>query len=448
MFDLIIRGGEIVDGSGNERCRADVAIQGDRIVDVGELASSASRRVLDAQGLVVTPGFIDAHTHMDAQIAWDPLGESSCFHGVTTALMGNCGFTLAPARPSERHLVVRNLERAEDIAAEAMEAGLDWSWQTFPEYLDFVERTPKGINYGCHVGHSALRTWAMGERAFEEASGETDLESMRQQLDDAMEAGAFGLTTSISPSHETSDNRPVASRLATWDEISLLVATMGRHGQRAFELAHHPDIRSTDPEVVERYTQWLASLSTEAGAMVTFGLLAFGTDDHSSRSIIQLLERINESGGTAWGQVHTRQFGILISFQTQLPFDHLPSWRSLRARPLGEQLAELRNPAVRRSLIEAAETGETRRAIGAEARPPEWDQIFILDQPLPPFRSVQAVAAERGASPLATFIDLAVEADLNLFFMQAAAMSPPSTMPATDPARYRFLSSMMISLIA
>jgi N-acyl-D-aspartate/D-glutamate deacylase len=421
MIDLIVRGGDLIDGTGAARRRADVGVDEGRIVEIGDLSGRVAQSTVEAEGHVVTPGFIDAHTHMDAQIAWDPLGESSCFHGVTTALMGNCGFTLAPARSTERHLVVRNLERAEDIAAEAMEAGIDWSWETFPEYLDFVEGTPKGINYGCQIGHSALRTWAMGERAFEQESNGDDLACMVAELEGAMHAGAFGLSTSVSPSHATSDDRPVASRIANWSEIEALVSAMGRAGGGAFELAHHPDIRSVDPELRETYIQRLVDIGVGSGAMVTFGLLAFGAEDHLWRPIVELLDRINQAGGRSWGQVHTRQFGILISFATRLPFDGLPEWRELRSMSVEKQAAALRDPDKRRRLIEIADNGDYGKAIGAEARPPVWDSIFPLETALPPFRSIQSIAAERGASPMDVFLDLALEGGLRGFFMQSVA---------------------------
>src|SRR5207247_949198 len=194
------------------------------------------REVIDADGQVVAPGFVDGHTHMDAQVFWDPLGTCSCWHGVTTVVMGNCGFTLAPCAASDKHLVMRNLERAEDIAAEAMDAGIDWTWTTFPEFLDRVASLPKGINYACYIGHSALRTYVMGDRAFEKEAGEDDLRAMERELRDAIRAGAIGFTTSRSPSHETPDRRPVASRLASWDEARRLVGVMVEMNAAIFEL--------------------------------------------------------------------------------------------------------------------------------------------------------------------------------------------------------------------
>ena len=173
-YDLVIRNGKVVDGTGFASYRADVAVQQGRIVRIGRVREKG-REDIDAEGHVVTPGFIDGHTHMDAQVFWDPLGSSSCWHGVTTVVMGHCGFTLAPAPADQRQLVVRNLERAEDISGAAMAAGIDWTWTTFAEYLDAVDRLPKGINYAANLGHSALRTYVMGERAFSEAATPDDL---------------------------------------------------------------------------------------------------------------------------------------------------------------------------------------------------------------------------------------------------------------------------------
>ena len=226
-YDLVIKNGTVIDGSGLPRFRADVGVRHGKIVTIGRIRERA-REVLDADGQVVAPGFVDGHTHMDAQIFWDPLGTSSCWHGITSVVMGNCGFTLAPCAEKDKHLVVRNLQRAEDIPPAAMEAGIKWSWTTFPEFLDVLERLPKGINYSGYVGHSALRTYVMGERAFEAGSTEDDLRAMERELRDALRAGAMGFTTSRSPSHETPDGRPVASRMA---ELGRGAAAGGRDGR-------------------------------------------------------------------------------------------------------------------------------------------------------------------------------------------------------------------------
>ena len=192
QYDVIIRNGTIIDGSGMPRFRADVGIVGDRIATIGKIREPA-REVIDAEGHVVAPGFIDVHTHMDAQVFWDPIGTCSCWHGITTVAMGNCGFSLAPCAEKDKLMVIRNLERAEDISPEAMEAGIKWSWETFPQYLDAVDRTPKGINYAPYVGHSALRTYVMRERAFTDEATPADLDAMKRELRSAMMAGAAGL---------------------------------------------------------------------------------------------------------------------------------------------------------------------------------------------------------------------------------------------------------------
>ena len=422
MSDLIIRGGTVIDGTGQAGVRADVMIQDGLITEIGSFNGRRADREIDAEGHVVSPGFVDVHTHMDAQIAWDPLGESSCFHGVTTAVMGNCGFTLAPVRDNERHLVVRNLERAEDISADAMAAGIDWSWETYPEYLDFVDRTPKGINYAGYVGHSALRTWAMGERAFEQEADDDDLARMVGQLRDSIQAGAMGFTTSISVNHATSDDRPVASRMAGWNEIDVLVSEMGRMGAGIFELAHHHHLRSSDPEKREAYISRLVDLAIRTGVPVTYGMLATNQGDNGWKPVVELLDRINNGGGRSWAQVHTRYFGVLLSFATRLPFDSLPVWADLRTCPLEEQKAALLDPITRTRLIEEADHGDYGRSIGAEARKPEWEHIYPMENSaLPPFRSIADLASERNANPMEVFIDVALAHDLDIFFIQAAA---------------------------
>ena len=423
MSDLIIRGGTIIDGTGQPGVRADVMIQDGLITEIGSFSGSRADREIDAEGHVVSPGFVDVHTHMDAQIAWDPLGESSCFHGVTTAVMGNCGFTLAPVRANERHLVVRNLERAEDISADAMAAGIDWSWETYPEYLDFVDRTPKGINYAGYVGHSDLRTWAMGERAFEQEADEDDLGRMVGQLRDSIRAGAMGFTTSISVNHATSDDRPVASRMAGWNEIEVLVGEMGRMGAGIFELAHHHHLRSRDPIKRAAYISRLVDLAIRTGVPITYGMLATGGQgDNGWKPVVELLDRINNGGGRSWAQVHTRYFGVLLSFATRLPFDSLPVWADLRTRPLDEQRAALTDPITRSRLIEEAVHGDYGRSIGAETRKPEWEHIYPMkNSALPPFQSIADLASERNESPMEVFIDVALEHDLDIFFIQAAA---------------------------
>ena len=269
-YDLIIKNGMVVDGSGRARYRDDLGIKDGKVVKIGRFNGERSDAVIDAEGHVVAPGFVDGHTHMDAQVFWDELGSCSCYHGVTTTVMGNCGFTLAPCRESEADLVFRNLERAEDISRGAMLEGINWQWETYPEYMDAVDKVPKGINYAGYIGHSALRTYVMGERAFEQDQTDDDMRAMKNAVQEAIHAGAIGFSTSRSPSHMTSDNRIVASRVAPDEEVSDLVRAMGETGAGIFQLA----MKRGETEAMLDFYQSLADLSKEAGRPVTFGSLS------------------------------------------------------------------------------------------------------------------------------------------------------------------------------
>jgi N-acyl-D-aspartate/D-glutamate deacylase len=414
-YDLVIRGGTVIDGSGLPRYRADVGIRGDRIARIGTI-HGRGREELDARRRVVAPGFIDGHTHMDAQVAWDPLGTCSCWHGVTSVVMGNCGFTLAPCRPDERHLVVRNLERAEDIPAEAMQAGIEWTWETYAQYLDAVARWPKGINYAGYVGHSALRTYAMGERAFSEPATVEDLAAMKRELADALAAGAIGFTTSRTRNHETADRRPVASRVADWSEVRALVQVMGDLGAGIFEIAGEDTGRDLDRR--RDYLGRLRDLAVETGVPVTWGMFSSRFAPDAWRAYFELLDETARDGGRMFAQVHSRALSVVLSFETRLPFDRLPEWKDVRQRPLDEQRALLRDAEVRRRLVHAAATAEYGRVVGADARKPDFEWLMLMEDPCGPHRSLAEIARARGVDPVEALIDLALERDLKAFFVQ------------------------------
>jgi N-acyl-D-aspartate/D-glutamate deacylase len=419
-YDLVIKNGTVIDGSGLPRYRADIGVRAGRIVTIGRIREQASE-VLDAEGQIVAPGFVDGHTHMDAQIFWDPLGQSSCFHGITTAVMGNCGFTLAPCAAADKDLVIRNLQRAEDLSPEAMEAGIKWQWTTFPEFLDCVESLPKGINYAGYIGHSALRTYVMGERAFEQQASETDLKAMEHELRDAIRAGAIGFTTSRSPSHETPDDRPVASRIASWNEVRRLVGVMGDLNAGIMELAGEGVDRAPGDPGLHDYHVRLRDLAVESGRPITFGVFSRRGVPDVWRKYLALLDDTAAAGGRMFAQVHSRSLSALLSFRTQLPFDPLPVWKEFRGLPLAEQRRRLRDPQQRRRLVEASEARDDRRYIGTEARPAEYDWLFVFDSVEGPHRTVAEVARERGQHPAETMIDLALETDLKRFFLQPLA---------------------------
>jgi len=417
-FDIVIRNGDVIDGTGLSRFRADVGVSDGRVVAIGRIGGKGEQEI-DADGKVVTPGFVDGHTHLDAQFNWDPLGTSSCFHGVTTAVMGNCGFTLAPVRRGEHALVVRNLERAEDISAKAMELGIRWGWQTFPEYLDALDGLPKGMNCAVYLGHSALRTWAMGERAFEDKADEADLGRMEQQLEEGLAAGAIGFSTSRSANHATSDDRRIASRVADWSEVQRLVGVMSRRGEGIFEIALGPEMRNPDPAIRQRAFAMLQDLAVDSRVPMTFGLtIGASAGPKLWRDDLRMLESTAAAGGRAFAQSHSRDLSNLLSFRTELPFDSLPEWKEIRSLPLEEQARRLRDPAIRQVLVSAAHHGDYRKGIGLEARAPEWDMVRLYDKPLPPYPTIAEIAKERGKDAVEVMIDLGLESNFDCFFMQ------------------------------
>jgi len=416
QYDVIIRNGTIVDGSGMPRYRADVGIVGDKIATIGKIRDQA-REVVDAEGHVVSPGFIDVHTHMDAQVFWDPIGSCSCWHGITTVAMGNCGFSLAPCAEKDKLMVIRNLERAEDISPEAMNAGIKWSWETFPQYLDAVERTPKGINYAPYVGHSAVRTYVMRERAFTDEATPADLDAMKRELRSAMIAGAAGFTTSRTVNHQTPDGGPVASRLANWNEVRELVGVMGELNAGTFEIAGEDTGR--DPQRIREYLHRLKALAVDTGVHVSYGSGASRKAPDMWRPYFDITDEAALEGGRMSVQVHSRWIANVQSFETTTLFDRNPVWREFRKLPLEQQEAGLRDSEMRRKLVQAAyQDPEGPRAVGAEPRRAEFDWLFLMDRTMPPYRSIAQIAAEQGKDPVETIIDLALEKHLKQFFLQ------------------------------
>ena len=429
QYDLLIQNGTVVDGSGLPRFQADVAIAEGKIAAIGKIREGA-REIIDAEGHVVSPGFVDGHTHMDAQVFWDPLGTCSCWHGITSVVMGNCGFSLAPCSEEDKLLVMRNLERAEDISPEAMEAGIKWSWTTYPEYLDAVERLPKGINYSAYIGHSALRTYVMGERAFSEEATPDDLKAMKREVRSAIQAGAAGFTTSRTRNHQTPDGQPVASRLATWDEVRQLVGVLGELNSGVFEIAGEDT--GLNPERIQDYCNRLKALAVDTGVPVTFGMFSAPKAPDYWRPFFALADETAEAGGRMFIQVHSRPISVLQSFESVTSFDKLPVWRDIRKLSLAEQEAALRNHDMRQKLVQAANQPpqEGTRAVGAEARAANFKWLFpIMDRAVPPYESVAEIAADRNQDPVETYIELALDKGLKRFFMQPLTNThEPSTL--------------------
>ncbi|MBM4226394.1 MAG: amidohydrolase family protein [Gammaproteobacteria bacterium] len=418
QYDVIIKNAMIVDGSGSAAYPGDIGIKGSRIVTVGRVRAPAGR-VIDAEGHAVTPGFVDGHTHMDAQVFWDPLGSSSCYHGVTTAIMGNCGFTLAPCPREEADYVFRNLERAEDLPRESMLAGIDWRWESFPEFLDVVDALPKGINYGGYIGHSALRTYVMRERAFSEQATSDELARMEHEVRTAIKAGAIGFSTSRTYNHLTSDDRPVASRVADWSEVRALVNAMGETGAGIFEIASETPGRK--PERQKEYFDRLVELTVESGRPLTYGMFSTRLASDVWRPFYEVANEAARAGGRIFVQCHSRHLSTLLSFETHTPFDTWEVWRDLRAHPLEEQKRLLRDPDWRRRLLDVATRPyDGPMVVGAEARPPEWDWLWVMND-IGVEERMDDVGAKRGVHPAEAMIDLALERDFKVFFRQPLA---------------------------
>jgi N-acyl-D-amino-acid deacylase len=413
MLDLLIRGGTVVDGSGAKRYRADVGISSGRIAAVGRV-SEPPRRVIDADGLIVAPGFIDGHTHLDAQVMWDPLGTCSCYHGVTSVVMSNCGFTLAPCKPQDREWYASCLSYVEDIPAAAMAAGIDWTWETFPEYLAAVERRPKALNYAMYVGHSALRMYVMGRRALAEQATADDINAMTRLIQQALRAGAIGVSTSRTHTHLTPEGTPVASRLAGWDEIDAILAAMAEAGKGIFQvgqelLTHRANVA---------FLQHLRDLALRYKRTVMFGLVSTrqGDDPVSWQTQAKVIKDVNDAGGRMFGQGTTRSINAIFCLKSYLPFDVLPEWQAVRSQPLEEQTRLLRDPERRRQLVAAEIRMKPKDnklqgggAATTDPRKPDYGNLFALkgvdwDDP-----TVEEIARERGIHPVEAMIDLSLE---------------------------------------
>lgn len=427
-LDLVIRGGTVVDGSGKARFTADVGIADGKIVEVGRIKSVAARTI-DADGLIVSPGFIDGHTHMDAQVAWDPLGSCSCWHGVTSVVMSNCGFALAPCKPEDRDWYARCLSAVEDIPTAAMAAGIDWTWETFPEYLATVERLPKAINYGMYIGHSALRMYVMGRRALSEKATEEDMTRMAAAVQEALKAGAMGFSSSRASTHVTPDDTPVASRIAEWEEIDRIVAAMAELDAGIFQVG--PDIASGPA-----HRAFLARLREVALAYkrpIMFGVLATKQGDDPTGWAYQTkyIDDTVAAGGRMFGQGTTRSINAIFSLKSYLPFDVLPAWRKVRDLPMAEQKRRLADPAVRRELVAAEERMKPRDnvfqgggAATTDPRKPDYSNLYAMsgvdwDDP-----TVEQLARTRGQHPVEVMIDLSL-ANENQVYVQPLVNESP-----------------------
>jgi len=407
MHDLVLRGGTLVDGSGDPARSGDLAIDGGRISQVGGRAGAA-RREVDAAGLLVTPGWVDVHTHYDGQVTWDPYLTPSSWHGVTTVVMGNCGVGFAPARPDRRQWLIGLMEGVEDIPGTALAEGIDWQWESFPEYLDAIERTRRAIDVAAQVPHGAVRAYVMGERgAKNEAATPDDVAEMAQLVREALAAGALGFSTSRTLLHRAIDGEPVPGTFATEQELLGIGRALGEVGHGVFELAS--DLAPESEEFA-----WMEKLSVETGRPVTFACLQNDFDPQQWRRSLHAAEDASARGAFVVPQVAGRPTGLLLGLESTFhPFSDHPTYRAeLAALPLAERVRRMREPELRARLL-AEKPGPNLPIANYIAS--SLHKLFPLGDPPdyepPPERSVQAMAERAGCAAHEIAYDLLLQRD-------------------------------------
>jgi N-acyl-D-amino-acid deacylase len=409
--DLVIRNGLIIDGTGAPARRGDVAVQGDRLAAVGAVSGRGVREI-EAAGLVVAPGFIDPHTHYDAQLTWDPFASCSSWHGVTTVVMGNCGFTLAPCREADRLTLMRMLTYVEGMPLEALTRGVRWGWETFGQYLEGVDRLGPWTNVGCFIGHSAIRQYVMGDAAWEREASADEVARMGELVTEAMALGAVGLSSTTNKNHVGDRGRPVPSRLAHEDELTSLVRTMGASGRGILELT----IGGTRPDRVAEVDRF-AELARAANRPVTLVSLRHNpSHPEEHRAILARIEALGREGVEIYPQVTTSPLTATFDLASAFVFFRFPVWQRVLDAPVGQWRdlfrdarfrAEFRDSVGRTPLFRGDTAPLRVQQVGAER--------FKALVGLP----VGEVAARRGQDVIDAFFDLALEDDLQTQFTVA-----------------------------
>ena len=416
MHDTVIRGGTIVDGTGKPAFTGDVALDGDRIVQVGGKAGPA-RREIKADGLLVTPGWVDAHTHYDGQATWDPELAPSSWHGVTTIVFGNCGVGFAPVRPADREQLIGLMEAVEEIPGIALAEGLRWNWESFPDYLDALEGMRRTIDVAAQIPHHPLRVYVMGERAINlEPATADDIAEMRRLTEQGLRAGAFGFTTSRTNSHKTLTGGMVPSRYAEVDELMGIGRALGAVGHGAFGMNSDFDIEETELE-------WLTRLGLETGRPVWFLLTDRPTDTERWQRLMQGVRAARARGAQVTAQVPGRPVGVLLGADTALnPFSIRPSYQRLLGLPIAERMARLRDPAVRAEILadRPAEELVQRLSQFRQHIVRRWHRMFRLGDPPnyepPASESIAAIAEREGRTPDEVAYDYMAADPANLIF--------------------------------
>jgi N-acyl-D-amino-acid deacylase len=410
MHDLVIRGGTVVDGTGAPGVRADVAVDDGSVTLVGQVEAQG-RTEIDATGRLVTPGFVDVHTHYDGQVTWDPLLTPSIWHGVTTVVMGNCGVGFAPAKPDEHEWLIGLMEGVEDIPGAALSEGIRWGWETFPEFLDFLDTQTLAIDIGTQVPHGAVRGYVMGERgAHNEPATPDDIEAMARIVREGIEAGALGVSTSRTIAHRAIDGEPVPGTYAAEDELFALGRALRDAGAGVFELAP-AGVMGEDLAASEKEMDWMRRLSRETGRPVTFALLQHDFDPDQWKKMLDLATEAYDEGVPIRPQVAGRPLGLLLGLQTFHPLHRRPSYAPLDALPLDEKVAAMRDPELRaRILAESPDPDDRMAFIGMGL-----DRIFKLGEPPDyepaPDQSIAAIADRAGRDPSEYLYDLLLEND-------------------------------------
>ncbi|OBI66873.1 amidohydrolase family protein [Mycobacterium sp. E796] len=425
MLDLLIRDAEIVDGTGAPARHGDVGVSNGRIVAVGDVDEMATKTV-DAQGQTLAPGFVDLHTHYDAQLFWDPTASPSVQHGVTTVFGGNCGFTLAPAAPDQHDYLTRMLARVEGMPLDALRAGLDWGWASFSDWLGRLEGHT-AVNAGFLVGHSALRLAAMGADAVGGEATPEHIDKMVAVLHDALAAGALGLSTSQSPTHNDGAGQPVPSRSASRDELVTLAGALRDHPGTTLE-AIIPGCLSgfTDDDIA-----LLTDMSVAADRPLNWNLLGVSAANPAGHEKqLRAFDASARRGGRVVALTLPQAMKIRLSFLSGFVLDGLPGWRDTMHLPVPERLVALADPQVRRRLAEGAASKEAGMLRGLA----QWDRLVIVETFAPANadatgRSVGAIAATRGGEPFDTLLDIVIADELR------TGLSPPLT--GDDAADWR-----------
>ena len=408
--DLVIRGGSVIDGTGSPAFTADIAVEDDRIVEIGKVEGKGKREI-DADGQLVTPGFVDIHTHLDAQLAWDPIASSSCWHGVTSVVLGNCGVTFAPVAKGGATVLAEMMESVEDIPAESILNGLSWNWSSYGEYLDEVENLPKGVNVGGMVGHCAVRLAAMGERSIDETPATLeDIEAMVPMVKEAMDAGALGFSTSRTFLHKVPDGRFVPGTHAEAEELLAFAEVMAQYKGTVFEAAAKLGGKDSREEI-----KMYGDISRLAGCPVTFGLTQVDIAPQLHLQILDYVEEENALGADLHPQTTSKHIGVLLGLSARTPFDRAEGWAEMTDLPLEEKIVRMSNSETREMLIKTAEER-------LESLPLDWGKFYALpDDPvrhdLRPEESVAAKAEKRGVSIPEQWIDEALELEGKRLFI-------------------------------